>query len=257
MPSPRADRRSRPRRATDGGRAARRLRPRAARRRAGRADRLGAHLRRRPRRGGRRPTGTPSTGRGGRRSSTGPRTSTSTTGPSRSSGRAASRRASRPSRAEPLRVTLAVDAEDDAADDAGDDALEPSDDPTITLRFSAVEVLRHKDFAAYTDERARRGHRLMADLRLAGALRPSRRLVQSDARPRPPRPAPHGAPRPAGRRRADAAPSPGARRPAPPAGAAGRRLGLDGALRPGAAPLRPRRRGRPANGSRPSPSAPA
>ena len=80
---------------------------------------------------------------------------------------------------EPLRITLAVDAEDDAADDAGDDALEPSDDPTITLRFSAHEVLRHKDFAAYSSSELDECHRLMADLRLAGALRPSRRLVKS------------------------------------------------------------------------------
>ena len=30
------------------------------------------------------------------------------------------------------------------------------DDPTITLRFSADEVLRHKDFAAYSASRAGR-----------------------------------------------------------------------------------------------------
>ena len=44
----------------------------------------------------------------------------------------------------------------------------------------------------------------MADLRLAGALRPSRRLVRVQAPAGPPRPAPHGAPRAARRRRADA-----------------------------------------------------
>lgn len=83
---------------------------------------------------------------------------------------------------EPLRVTLAIDAED-AADDGDDDELTANDEPTITLRFSAHEVLRQKDFAAYSQIELDECHRLMADLRLAGALRPSRRLVRSK-RPR-------------------------------------------------------------------------
>ena len=60
-------------------------------------------------------------------------------------------------------------------------------------------------------------------------------------------------------RRADPAGLAGALRPAPPAGAAGRHLRVDGALRPGPAALRPRR-GRAPGGrgrSRSSPSAPA
>ena len=55
----------------------------------------------------------------------------------------------------------------------------PSDAPTITLRFSAHEVLRHQDVAAYSSSELDECHRLMADLRLAGALRPARRLVKS------------------------------------------------------------------------------
>jgi uncharacterized protein len=78
---------------------------------------------------------------------------------------------------EPLRITIAVD---DGDDDGGDDDLAPpSDDPTITLRFSATEVLRQKDFADYDDAELREAHRLMAELRLVGSLRECRRLVRS------------------------------------------------------------------------------
>lgn len=72
------------------------------------------------------------------------------------------------------RLTLAVDAGDDAPD-AGDGAAEP-DGPVVTLRWSPQEVLRSRDFAAYTDAEFVEARRLMADLRLAGALRRSRRL---------------------------------------------------------------------------------
>src|SRR5262245_60376461 len=46
---------------------------------------------------------------------------------------------------EPLRITLAVDAEEETAE-ADDESVDATDDPTITLRFSAQEVLRDKDF---------------------------------------------------------------------------------------------------------------
>jgi uncharacterized protein with von Willebrand factor type A (vWA) domain len=42
-------------------------------------------------------------------------------------------------------------------------------------RYSAAEVLRHKDFGAYSAAEFAEARRLMADLRLAGALRRSRR----------------------------------------------------------------------------------
>ncbi len=73
-------------------------------------------------------------------------------------------------------VTLAVDTEEEEQPGA---AADRGDEPTITLRFSAHEVLRDKDFAAYTRAELAEAHQLMAELRLAGARRPSRRLVPS------------------------------------------------------------------------------
>lgn len=76
-------------------------------------------------------------------------------------------------------ITILIDDGPDG--DKGGDAEPPppSDDPTITLRFSAAEVLRGKDFAAYSDVELVEAQRLMARMRLAGALRRSRRLVPS------------------------------------------------------------------------------
>jgi uncharacterized protein len=74
---------------------------------------------------------------------------------------------------EPVTVTLAVDDGDDGEEP---DAAEPSDDPVIELRFSATEVLRHKDFADYDDEELSEAHRLMTRLQLTGARRRSLRL---------------------------------------------------------------------------------
>jgi hypothetical protein len=45
----------------------------------------------------------------------------------------------------------------------------------VGLRYSAREVLREKDFAAYSKDEHAEARRLMADLKLAGALRRSRR----------------------------------------------------------------------------------
>ena len=77
-------------------------------------------------------------------------------------------------------VTVLID---DGPDDAPDDGEEqpPPDEPSVTLRFSATEVLRAKDFAAYTDTELTEAHRLMARLRFAGALRRSRRMVTTKA----------------------------------------------------------------------------
>jgi len=72
--------------------------------------------------------------------------------------------------------TLLMDAEDEAdappTEEDDDDGLEG---PTLVVRFSPHEVLRHKDFAAYSHAELDEAHRLMADLHLAGALRRSRR----------------------------------------------------------------------------------
>lgn len=82
--------------------------------------------------------------------------------------------------AEPLRITIAVDDEsdDDETSDADDDE-DPGDDPTIQLRFSAAEVLRHKDFASYDREELQLAQELMARLRFVGSPRRSRRLVDA------------------------------------------------------------------------------
>jgi len=75
---------------------------------------------------------------------------------------------------EPLRITLAVD--DGGDGEEAPDAGESTDDPTIELRFSTTETLRHKDFAEYSDDELDRSHELMAHLRLAGSPRDSLRL---------------------------------------------------------------------------------
>ena len=82
----------------------------------------------------------------------------------------------------PVHLTLAVDDEADR-DENDDDEAQAGDEPDITLRFSRTEVLRHRDFAAYNAAELDEAQRLMADLRLAGSLRRSRRRVRS-RRPR-------------------------------------------------------------------------
>lgn len=89
--------------------------------------------------------------------------------------------ASRPEE-EPLRVTLAVD---DDSDDGQHGSGDADDNPSVTLRFSSVEVLRDKDFADYTDDELRLAQTLMSRLRLAG---PPRRSFRLRAAPRGRRP---------------------------------------------------------------------
>ena len=72
-------------------------------------------------------------------------------------------------------VTLLMDADDDAEAPPDDGDGDEVEGPVLTLRFSAHEVLRHKDFALYTAAELDEARRLMADLRLAGSLRRSRR----------------------------------------------------------------------------------
>ncbi len=76
-------------------------------------------------------------------------------------------------------ITVLIDDGPDGGRDDGQEPPPPSDEPTITLRFSAAEVLQHKDFAAYTDIELTEAHQLMARMRLAGSLRRSRRMVPS------------------------------------------------------------------------------
>lgn len=49
----------------------------------------------------------------------------------------------------------------------------------VRMKYSPVELLRSKDFSAYTHEEFDELNRLLADLRLSGALRRSRRLERS------------------------------------------------------------------------------
>jgi uncharacterized protein with von Willebrand factor type A (vWA) domain len=78
-----------------------------------------------------------------------------------------------PEEPESLSITLAVDSDDDESDDG---EYEADEEPTIELRFSATEVLRHKDFADYDDEELAAAQQLMSRLRVVGSRRPSRRL---------------------------------------------------------------------------------
>jgi len=73
-------------------------------------------------------------------------------------------------------VTLAVDS-DESDDGEQPDAAEASDDPTLELRFSTTEVLRHKDFAAYDEAELAEAHRLMTRMRFTGSPRRSLRLT--------------------------------------------------------------------------------
>jgi uncharacterized protein len=82
-------------------------------------------------------------------------------------------------------VVLALDTGEEGNEEGGD---EPAGE-TVVVRYSPVELLRHKDFAAYSHAEFAESRRLMADLRLAGELRRARRW-------RPVHRAPSGAARP-------------------------------------------------------------
>ena len=79
-----------------------------------------------------------------------------------------------------LEITLAVDNSED--DGPQPDSAEASDDPTIELRFSTTEVLRHKDFADYSPAELVEAQQLMSRLKFVGAPRRSLRLTAADAR---------------------------------------------------------------------------
>ena len=81
----------------------------------------------------------------------------------------------------PLVVQIAVDSDEESEDD-GLPPDEPDDTPTIHLRFSTTEVLRQKDFAHYNLDELSQAHHLMADLRLSGVPRRSRRMVSARRR---------------------------------------------------------------------------
>jgi uncharacterized protein len=71
-------------------------------------------------------------------------------------------------------VAVEIPAEEGSA--PGPDRGPEEPDHTEVVRYSAVETLRQKDFAAYTAEDFEAARRLMTSLRLRPASRPSRRL---------------------------------------------------------------------------------
>ena len=77
-------------------------------------------------------------------------------------------------RTPPVELTIVLDTEEETEAGEGEEPAEPQG-PTLVVRWSRQEVLRHKDFAAYTHAEFEEARRLMADLRLHGARRRSRR----------------------------------------------------------------------------------
>jgi uncharacterized protein with von Willebrand factor type A (vWA) domain len=81
---------------------------------------------------------------------------------------------------DPLEITLAVDTGDEGGEQP--DTAEASDDPTLELRFSSTEVLRHKDFADYSADELAEAQHLMSQLRFVGSPRRSLRLAAAESR---------------------------------------------------------------------------
>jgi len=77
-------------------------------------------------------------------------------------------------RTAPVELTIVLDTEEEAGAEQGIEEVEP-EGPTLVVRWSRQEVLRSKDFAAYTHAEFEEARRLMNDLRLHGAMRRSRR----------------------------------------------------------------------------------
>jgi len=75
----------------------------------------------------------------------------------------------------PMELTIVLDTEDEPPAGQGGDEPVESEGPTLVVRWSRQEVLRHKDFAAYSHAEFEEARRLMSDLRLHGAMRRSRR----------------------------------------------------------------------------------
>ena len=75
-------------------------------------------------------------------------------------------------------ITLLVDDEDASTDDSSAKPIE--DENTIALRFSKIETLREKDFAAYNQLELREAEQFMASLRLAGPPKKSLRLMKTN-----------------------------------------------------------------------------
>jgi uncharacterized protein with von Willebrand factor type A (vWA) domain len=80
--------------------------------------------------------------------------------------------------ADPDEIVIALDVPGDDIDGADAEPV-AADTPVITVRWSPREVLRHRDFAEYTPAEFVEARRLMQDLRMVGAVQPSRRRRRS------------------------------------------------------------------------------
>jgi uncharacterized protein with von Willebrand factor type A (vWA) domain len=80
---------------------------------------------------------------------------------------------------EPLEVPMTLALDSELADAPADADEVIATGPVITVRYSAREVLRHRDFATCTPDELHEAHRLMADLRVLGPSRRSRRQVRA------------------------------------------------------------------------------
>ena len=76
-------------------------------------------------------------------------------------------------------VTLLIDSEDTNNDDSSAEPVE-KDENTLALRFSSVETLREKDFAAYNETELREAEQFMSSLKLAGPPKRSLRLQKTN-----------------------------------------------------------------------------
>ena len=76
-------------------------------------------------------------------------------------------------------VTVAFDEDTDDGDTAASDDDEGSGGDVLQVRYSGVEVLRHKDFALCTNAELEEARKLMGQLRFGGAKRRSRRWRRS------------------------------------------------------------------------------
>lgn len=75
-------------------------------------------------------------------------------------------------------MTVSVDdGGEEPHDDSAADGHETDEPPAIELRFSAAEVLRHRDFADYSDAELAEARRLMGRMRVTGSPRRSLRLI--------------------------------------------------------------------------------
>lgn len=82
--------------------------------------------------------------------------------------------------AEPVTLTVAYDASSAASEAPREQGHD--DGPVLTVRWSPVDVLRHRDFASFTPAEFEEAHRLIADLRVIGSVRRSRRRQPSRRR---------------------------------------------------------------------------